>query len=72
MLRESGVFVTVMRGVEQIHIIIIVSRPTPRPLLSELRQEASIVRWYLACPQCQQRHSLAPSYGTCWPCSGLI
>ncbi len=63
-LRERGVLVTA--GQEE--ILLVISREIAPVLVTRVAVNAALLRAYLACPQCGQRHSLCPPYGWCWPC----
>jgi hypothetical protein len=63
-LRERGVLVTA--GQEE--ILLVISRAIAPALVTRVAVNAALLRAYLACPQCGQRHSLCPPYGWCWPC----
>jgi len=64
-LRERGVLVTA----DTEEIVVVISRAITHALFTRIVANAALLRAYLACPQCGQRHSLAPPYGWCWPCS---
>jgi len=66
-LRERGVLVTASASGEE--ILLIISREIAHALFTRIVANAALLRAYLACPQCGQRHSLSPPYGWCWPCS---
>jgi hypothetical protein len=63
-LRERGVLVTA--GQEE--ILLVISHAIAPALVTRVAANAALLRAYLACPQCGQRHSLCPPYGWCWPC----
>jgi len=63
-LRERGVLVTA----SQEEILLVISRAIAPALVTRVVANAALLRAYLACPQCGQRHSLCPPYGWCWPC----
>ncbi len=64
-LRERGVLVTA----DTEEIVVVISRAITHALFTRIVANAALLRAYLACPQCGQRHSLSPPYGWCWPCS---
>ncbi len=66
-LRERGVLVTASSSGEE--ILLVISRAIAPALFTRIMANAALLRAYLACPQCGQRHSLSPPYGWCWPCS---
>ncbi len=66
-LRERGVLVTASASGEE--ILLVISREIAHALFTRIVANAALLRAYLACPQCGQRHSLSPPYGWCWPCS---
>jgi len=66
-LHERGVFVTADANGEE--ILLVISSEIPLALFTRIVANAALLRAYLACPQCGQRHSLSPPYGWCWPCS---
>jgi len=63
-LRERGVLVTA----SQEEILLVISHAIAPALVTRVAANAALLRAYLACPQCGQRHSLCPPYGWCWPC----
>jgi len=63
-LRERGVLVTASKE----EILLVISREIAPALVTRVAVNAAVLRAYLACPQCGQRHSLCPPYGWCWPC----
>jgi len=66
-LRERGVLVTASANGEE--LLLVSSRAITHALFTRIVANAALLRAYLACPQCGQRHSLSPPYGWCWPCS---
>jgi hypothetical protein len=66
-LRERGVLVTASSSGEE--ILLVISREIAPALFTRIMANAALLRAYLACPQCGQRHSLSPPYGWCWPCN---
>lgn len=64
-LDDHGVLVTAWSD-QRLHV----SAPEapPLPLQRVVRDEAALIRAYVACPNCQQRHSLSPPFGWCRPC----
>ncbi len=66
-LRERGVLVTADADGEE--ILLVISSAIMPALFTRIVANAALLRAYLACPQCGQRHSLSPPYGWCWPCS---
>ncbi len=63
-IRERGVLVTASTE----EILLVISRAIPPALVERVAANAALLRAYLACPECGQRHSLCPPYGRCWPC----